>query len=402
VKRRLGLLVGLAAVSSLLLSGCGDGGSDEPQGSEGAPYRIMVSGGADAGGQTDQLVTGVLAAKAAVKVANDAGGINGSKIELIESPDNADPQKALAALRAQIAKDKPNAYLVASGSNVSVAVAGVLKQNDIIFLDSGNSPDTNKPADNPYAFHLAAPFTTVIEGYLPQFEQNGYKKVGVLYGNTAYAKQFGALAVSTYTGKGYESFGVEYDSKALDMTAQISALRAKNPDVVVFNGYGAPVGYVLQGISKLGWNVPLLGDTSVTATPLVTQAPPAGLVGTKEVANLKIEVTRSVNVPTASEATKKAVQAMMSLGEIKSSLNNCLNYDGVMLLAAAGNHAKSTDTKAVAEALLKAEVNTKAGTAVYDTFPFTAASHQPQLPVDTHTFVAPAVLKNGQLGNPGN
>jgi len=381
-----------------MMTACG-GNGEEPQDGGSAPYKIMISAGSDAGAQTDQLTTGVLAARAAVKVVNDAGGINGKPVELIESPDNADPQKALSNLRAQIAKDKPNAYVVASGSNVSAAVAGILRQNEIIFLDSGNAADTNKPADNPYAFHLAAPFKTVVEGYLPEFEKNGWKKIGVLHGNSAYAKQFGALAQQVFTEKGYETTVVEYDSKALDMTAQIQAVQAKNPDVLVFNGYGGPVGLVLKGITKLGWNVPILGDTSVTSTPLVTTNPPDGLIGTPETKNLKIEVTRSVNAATASDATKKAVDTMASMGEIKASLNNCLNYDAVMLLTTAANHAKSNDTKAVAEALLLPEVNTKANTAVYDTYPYTADNHQPQLPVDTHTFVAPGVLKNGQIGN---
>mgnify|MGYP001366201292 FL=1 len=397
MKRRLGLLVGLATVGSLLLAACGGGGGGAQQAED--TYKIMISGGSDAGPFTDQLVTGVIAARAGVKVANDNGGINGRKIELIESPDNADPQKALANLRAQIAKDKPDAYLVASGSNVSAAVAGLLQQNDIIFLDSGNSADTNKPDTNPLAFHLAAPFRNVVEGYLPEFEANGYKRIGILNGNSAYAKQFGATAEELFKQKGYEVYRVEYDSAALDMTAEISALQAWNPEVVVFNAYGAPVGYVLQGISKLGWDVPLLGDTSVTSTPLVTTLPPDGLVGTPEVANLKIEVTRSVNVKTANADTMKAIEAMKAFGEIKGSLNNCLNYDAVLLLAAAGNYAKSTDPYKIAEALLKPEVYENAGTAVYPTYPYKADDHQPQLPVDTHTFVPPSVVKDGQLGH---
>ncbi len=401
MKGRLGLVAGLVAVGSLLLTACGGGTADEPPADQ-TPYRVMISGGSDAGAFTNQLTTGVLAAKAAVQVVNAAGGINGRKVELIEGQDNADAQKALSNLRAQIAKAKPDAYLTAAGSGVSVAVAGILQQNDIIFLDSGNAVDTNKPSTNPYAFHLAAPFKTVIEGYLPEFEAKSYKKIGILYGNSSYAKQFGATAAETYKAKGYEVNGVEYDAKALDMIAQISALQAFKPDVVVFNGYGAPVGYVLKGFTKLGWNVPLLGDTSVTATPLVTQLPPDGMVGTPDVANLKLEIARSLDASKASDATKKAVETMKSLGQIHGSLNNCFNYDAIMLLAAAGNNAKSTAVKDVTAALLKPEVNTKAGTAVYPGYPFTADNHQPQLAADTHVFVAASVMKDGQVGHTGN
>ncbi|GIH06693.1 branched-chain amino acid ABC transporter substrate-binding protein [Rhizocola hellebori] len=401
MKARLGLVAGLLAVGSLLLTACGGGTADEPPADQ-TPYRVMISGGSDAGAFTNQLKTGVAAAKAATEVVNAAGGVNGRKVELIESQDNADATKALSNLRAQIAKAKPDAYLTAAGSGVSVAVAGILQQNEIIFLDSGNAAETNKPSTNPYAFHLAAPFKTVIESYLPELQAKSYKKVGVLHGNSAYAKQFGATATETYKAKGYEVNAVEYDAKALDMIAQISALQAFKPDVVVFNGYGAPVGYVLKGFTKLGWNVPLLGDTSVTATPLVTQLPPDGMVGTPEVANLKLEIARSLDAATASAATKKAVEAMKAQGQIFGSLNNCFNYDAIMLLAAAGNNAKSSAPKELTAALLKPEVNANAGTAVYPAYPYLADNHQPQLSADSHIFVAPSVMKDGQVGHTGN
>jgi branched-chain amino acid transport system substrate-binding protein len=359
----------------------------------------MVSGGADAGAQTTQLVLGVTAAKAGVQVANAAGGINGKQIELIESPDNADPQKALENLRAQIAKDKPDAYLVSSGSVVAAAVAPILKQNNIIFLDSGNSADTNKPSENPLGFHLAAPFTAVIDAYKPVFTANGYHKIGILNGNSAYGKQFGSTAEDRYKAAGYEVKRAEYDAKALDFTAEIEAVKAFNPDVLVFNGYGAPVGIVLKGIAKVGWTVPILGDTSVTSTPLVTTKAPDGLLGGPEEANLKIEVTKSVDATKASQATKDGIAAMKAIGTVTATLNNCLNYDAIILLAAAGNYAKSTDATAIAKALENPAVNKTVKTMVYDTYPYTADNHEPALPDDTHTFVAPAPVKDGQVGS---
>jgi branched-chain amino acid transport system substrate-binding protein len=398
VKGRRGLIATLAlGVATLALTACGGGA--KPATDAGGTYKVMVSGGADAGAQTTQLVLGVVAAKAGVKVANAAGGINGKQIELIESPDNADPQKALENLRAQIAKDKPDAYLVSSGSVVAAAVAPILKQNNIIFLDSGNSADTNKPAENPLGFHLAAPFTAVIDAYTPVFKANNYHKIGVLNGNSAYGKQFGSTAEERFKAAGYEVKRAEYDAKALDFTAEIESVKAFNPDVLVFNGYGGPVGIVLKGITKVGWSVPILGDTSVTSTPLVTTAPPDGLLGTADVARLKIEVTKSVDASKASQATKDGIAAMKSIGTVTATLNNCLNYDAIMLLAAAGNYAKSTDATAIAKALENAEVNTKAKTMVYDTFPFTSSNHEPQLPVETHTFVGPSPIKDGQLGS---
>ncbi|WP_433377952.1 ABC transporter substrate-binding protein [Streptosporangium sp. CA-115845] len=388
------------AAAALILPACGapdDGGSNKAN----EPFVIMISGGADAGPVTDQLLTALTAARAGVATVNEAGGINGREVKLLESPDNANPTKALSALRAQIAKKKPDAYLVGAGSNVSTAVAPILNQNKILFMNAANIAATGDPKQHPLAFNLAASPQVVVEGYLPMFEANGYKKIGVLHGNSAYAKTFGKLAESVFKGAGYDVVGVEeYDSAALDMTAQISTLRAAGPDVVVFNAYGAPAGYVLKGITKLGWDVPLLGDTSVSSTPLVTQEPPVGLLGSPDLKHLKLEVTKSTVHDPSAEATNRAVKAMTSIGQIKGSMNNCLGYDAILLVAAAAKSANSTEPEAMAKALEDPSVTSAAGTAVYSTYPFSADSHEPKLPLDTHSFAEPGPIVNGQLSSP--
>ncbi|MEV0595509.1 ABC transporter substrate-binding protein [Nonomuraea cavernae] len=401
MKARQARWAALLAAATLVLSACGtsdDAGATEAN----EPFVIMMSAGADAGPVTDQLLTALVSAKAGVATVNAAGGVNGRQVQLLESPDNANPTKALSALRAQLAKKKPDAYIVGAGSNVSAAVAPILNQNKILFMNAANIPATADPKQHPLAFNLAASPQVVVDGYLPEFEAKGYKKIGILHGNSAYAKTFGELSETTFKKAGYEVVAVEYDSAALDMTAQISTLRDAAPDVVVFNAYGAPAGYVLKGITKLGWDVPLLGDTSVSSTPLITQEPPVGLLGSPDLKNLTLEVTKSTVYDPAAEATNKAVKAMTAIGKINGSMNNCLSYDAILLIAAAAKSAGSADPAAMAKALEDPKVTEGAGTAIYATYPYSADSHEPKLPVDTHSFAAPGPIVNGQLGSPGN
>ncbi|MFG1945850.1 ABC transporter substrate-binding protein [Nonomuraea sp. NPDC048826] len=387
------------AIALLALPACGAAEDAGTTGAADAPYVIMVSAGSDAGPVTDQLITGVNSVKAAVETVNESGGINGRQVKLIESQDNANPTKAVSGLRAQLAKEKPDAYIVTAGTQVSSAVAPILNQNKILFMNSANLDETADPKQHPLAFNLAASPRVVVEDYLPEFEANGYKKIGILHGNSPYAKSFGELAEKVFKENNYEVVGtIEYDSAALDMTAQISALRDADPDVVVFNAYGAPTGYVLKGITKLGWDVPLLGETSVASTPLVTQDPPDGLLGSPEVKNLKIEVNAATVYDQAAEATNKAVEKMKALGGIKGAMVNVLGYDGVLLIAAGAKSAGSTDAAAIAKALEDPQVNGNAGTAVYGSYPYSADSHEPKLPRGTHKFVAPAPIVNGQMG----
>lgn len=388
--------VGFAAVAVMAasLAACGGSGDDE---SASDTYKIMLSGGADAGPSTNQLITGVSCAKGGVDVVNAAGGVNGRQIELIESADNGDPTKALSALRGQLAKDKPDAYMVAVGSNIAAAVAPILNQNDVLFMNSGNIPETGDPSKNPHAFNLAASQENIVNGFLAEFEAKGYKKIGMLNGNSAYAQSFADMVKEMSTDAGYEITAQEYDAEALDMTAQIEKIRSTDPDVLVFNGYGAPVGYVLQGIEKLGWDVPILGDTSVTATPLATTEPPEGLLGTDAVKNLMIQVQRSGSVDTSTEVTKDAMSAILESGTIATSLNNCLNYDAIQLIAAAAESAEGVSAADLSEALQDPDVTKNAETAIYSEYVYSADDHNPTLPDDEHTFVPPSPIVDGQL-----
>ncbi|MFD2357682.1 ABC transporter substrate-binding protein [Nonomuraea ferruginea] len=101
------------AAALLALPACGAAAEEAgTAGADDAPYVIMVSASSDAGPVTDQLITGVNSVKAGVATVNESGGVNGRQIKLIESPDNANPTKAVSGLRAQLAKEKPDAYIV--------------------------------------------------------------------------------------------------------------------------------------------------------------------------------------------------------------------------------------------------------------------------------------------------
>jgi branched-chain amino acid transport system substrate-binding protein len=400
-RRIVGLSVAVAG--ALALSACGTSGGSST-GSTSSPFIVMISGGSSAGASTDQLLAGVIAAKAGVQEVNATGGIDGHQVELINSTDDVQPTTALTNLRAQIAKQKPNAYLVATGASISAAVAGALKQNNILFMDSGDAVPTNQPKSNPLAFHVVAPIQVVVSGYVPELKAKGYKRIGILHSDDAYGTPWGQLAGSVFKQAGFDVVGnVQFSSTSLDMTSQLLALRADNPDVIAFDGYGAPVGYVLKGLQTLGWNVPVLGDTAVTATPLVSSDPPSGLVGTSQVKNLLIEVGKSDVYDASATAVNNAVKRLKALGFGKTgaSLTLADNYDALLLLQAAGNHAKSIDPQKIAQALEDPAVTQSVPTVVSSGYSYSATSHDPAVPANVYTFVTPGVVVDGQLGVTG-
>ncbi|OLF13898.1 hypothetical protein BLA60_01555 [Actinophytocola xinjiangensis] len=396
---------GAAALSAvvvgvLALAGCG-GDAGGTGGGDG-PYRVVVSGAASAQGVlAANSATSTLSAEAAAKAINAAGGINGRDIELVKIDDGGDATKGLTALQEQIAEAKPDAYLNSGPTTLSAAVLPVLARNNIIFMNSGSSPEAADAEKYPLTFNLPTLPDVQTKAFVPEMEKSGYKSVGILHSNSPFGKAFGDSAPDVFAEAGFEVTGnEEYDGAALDLTAQLSSLKAGNPDVIALNGYGPAIGYAVKGLQTLDWDVPILGDTAVASTNLLATAPPSGLVGSPLVSNLKMQVMRSTSYDAADDRVNAMVEAMSSAGTIKSTLINAWNWDALHLIAAAANKAGSSDAAAIAEAMEDPAVTAEADTAVLSAYNYTADSHASQPGDDEFVFIAPSLLRNGQFGNP--
>ncbi|GLY65426.1 ABC transporter substrate-binding protein [Amycolatopsis taiwanensis] len=395
--------VAAAAAAALLLAGCGSQGSSGSGGPD-QPLRVMITGGLSAPGVlAANAQTSVLAARAGVEDINKAGGIGGRRVELTVVDDTGDATTAVTKLREALAsKEKPDVFLNSGPSTIANATLPILKQNKVLAFNVGPTKDSADPKQYPLNFDLSPGPQDQLKGFIAHIKQKGYASVGVIHGNSAYGQTFSANAQDALTAAGITVVGNEqYDVSALDMTPQLQSLQAKNPQVLVVDAYGAPAGYLLQSLEKLGWNVPLLGDTSVSATSLVSTPPPGGILGTPQVANLLMQVFKSTSYDPAADKVNNMVKTMSGLGQIPGNLILAYNYDVFALLAAAARDAGSTETAALAKSLEKPAVQESAGTAVISRYNFTSESHEPAADADTFTFVAPSKILNGQFGHPG-
>ena len=399
-RRLMGLVGGLASLG-LVTAGCGS--ASEGGGAAGDDYKVVVLGGLSAEGVlADNASTSVLSAKAGVAAANASGGIDGRNVTIEVIDDQADPTTAVTKLREVIAKNKPDLVLNSGPSTVADATLPILKQNNILSFNIGPTATSADPAQFPLNFDLSANAADYINAFVPYLEEHGYKKVGILHGSSSYGETFGKTA-QEIIGKSAEVVAnEEYDVAALDMTAQIQAIKSKNPDALILDAYGAPLGYVLKGIDKLGWDIPIVGNNSVAATGLISTEPPAGVLGTDQVKNLVMQVYASTAYDQNATEVVEAVKHMKDLGEIKASLILAYNYDAPLLVQAAAKQAGSTDPAELAKALEDPEVQKAAPTAIISTYNFTAEQHGPHANADEFAFISPSPLKDGQFHPQGS
>ncbi|MFT4082126.1 MAG: ABC transporter substrate-binding protein [Nocardioides sp.] len=393
------MAVASTALLAAALAGCGSGSGSSSNGSGDDVYRVIVMGGVSAEGVlADQSQTSIAAAKASVDYANANGGVDGEKVTVTVIDDKSDPTTAVTKLRAAIAKQKPDLVLNSGPSTVAEATLPILNQNHILSMNIGPTETSSDASKYPLNFDIAAGASEQLDAYASYFKEKGYKSVAILHGNSAYGETFGSSAEKTLTAAGVKVTGnKEYDTTALDMTSQLEALESTDPDALVIDAYGAPLGYVLKGVAKLGWDIPMIGNTSVSATNLTGAKPPTGLVGTSEVKNLVMQVPKSAKHDSSATAVNAAVKGMLKYGEIKSSFVLAANYDALPLVMAAADAAGSTDADKVAEKLVDSSVLKSAKTVIFPDYGFTSSVHAPQGVSGNYIFISPSVLKNGQF-----
>jgi branched-chain amino acid transport system substrate-binding protein len=402
-----------AAACALVLSACGGGDGDEGGSGGGGggeaqePFRVLLSAGQSAQGTlATNAKSSTLAVQASADVLNENGGVDGRQIEVTIVDDAGDPTQAVTKLREAINSDeKPDLYLNTGPSTLAAATLPILNQNGILSFNMGPTADSFDPEVNPLNFDLSPSASDYIEGFLPHLEEAGYETIGIIHGNSAYGTTFGGAAEDAFAEAGFDVVAnEEYDTAALDMTPQLTSIQSKEPDVLVVDAYGAPVGYLLQSKERLGWDVPVVTNNSVAATGLISAEPPNGVLGTAQVENMVMQVFQScVFLPEDQQgaATTEMIEAMTSLGTIETTLIQAYNYDALRLVAAAAESiGSSDDAEALAEALEDPEVHEAADTAVLPSYNFSAESHAPNVDDDAFAFVAPSKIMNGQFGNP--
>lgn len=395
--RRYSVAASVIMGAVVALAGCGGGPAEDGGGAR--PYRVLITAGLSTQGVlAANAETAVVAAKAGAAKVNEAGGVDGRKVEVAVVDDEGNPTTALTKIRQEIAKKKPDLVLNAGPSTITAATLPVFKQNKILSFNIAPTEDSGDPEAYPLNFDLTGSPDDYTNGLLPYFAEKGYRSAGIIHSSTANGVAFDTAVTAALKAEGIPVLdSQEYDPTALDMTPQLQSIQAKKPDVLLLNGYGAPVGYLLKGIEKLGWDVPVIGDGSVSATGLIATLPPAGVLGTPQVKNLVIQALKSSVKNPDDQAVNDAITAMTSIGEIKATLIMATNYDAVPLIAAAAEKAGGADDpEALAKALEEPTVQSAAKVAVLKKYNYSATSHGANLGAEEFAFIPPSEVVNGQ------
>lgn len=280
----------------------------------------------------------------AVDDLNAAGGVLGKKIELHTEDDQSQAGQPATVVRKLISSDGVVAVLGEVASSRSLEAAPICQQNQIPMISpASTNPKVTQVGDYVFRVCFIDPFQgTVMANFA--LHTLHLTNVAVLTD----VKSDYSLGLAKFFKQGFTGGGgtiaaeQNYSSGDKDFSAELTAIKAANPDGIFVPGYYTEVGLIALQAKQLGISVPLFGGDGWESSSLV---PIGG-------AALEGDYFSTHYSP---QDTSPAVQNFVK--EFKARYNEtpdamaALGYDSAMILAEAMKRAGTTDGAKVRDSL---------------------------------------------------
>jgi branched-chain amino acid transport system substrate-binding protein len=281
----------------------------------------------------------------AIEQLNAAGGVLGKKIELLTEDDLSKAGEPATVVNKLISRDGVVAILGEVASSRSLEAAPICQQNKIPMISpSSTNPKVTETGDFIFRVCFIDPFQgTVMANFAAKTLKA--KKVALFTDvKSDYSK-----GLAKYFKEGFLAGGgqivteLDFNGGDKDFKAQLTAIKAANPDAVFVPGYYTDVALICIQAKQLGLNVPLFGGDGWESDQLVKiggSAVEGNYFSTHYAPDVATEQSKNFVAAYKARFNGKLPDAMAALG-----------YDSALVLADAIKRAGSTDGQKVRDAL---------------------------------------------------
>lgn len=340
------------------------------------PIKIGVDG-PFTGGSSSMGVSMRDGVRLATEEINKAGGVLGRQIVLVERDDEAKNERGVQIAEELINKEKVVAAVGYINTGVSLASQRFFQEAKIPVMNNvaTGSIVTNqfpKDPDN-YIFRNAAPDN--IQAPMIAAEavtRRGFKKVAILADSTNYGQLGRADLEKALAAQGIKPVAEEkFNIKDVDMTAQLLKAKEAGAEVILTYGIGPELAQIANGMTKLGWKVPMIGSWTLSMANFIDTAGPGG-----EGARMPQTFIQEPTTPKRKAFIENYLKTFKPKdNRIDSPVSAAQGYDSVYLLAAAIKQAGSTDGPKIREALEDLKTPVEGVVTTYNK-PFTKTDHE--------------------------
>ena len=280
----------------------------------------------------------------AVEEANARGGVLDKKIKLVTEDTQSKPEEAASAVNKLITLNKVKAVVGEVASSRSLAAAPICQSNGVPMVSpSSTNPAVTQKGDYIFRVCYIDPFQGEVIAKF-SFNTLGARKAAILKDvKNDYSIGLAQFFEQTFKGLSGEIVAVQaYSEGDTDFKAQLTALKAANPDVVMVPGYYTEVALIVKQARELNMNMAFVGGDGWDSSKLI------------EIGGTAMENTFFATAYTPDDTNfvvRNFVTKYKSLHNETPDALAALGYDAGYILFDAIRRAGSTEGKAIRDAL---------------------------------------------------
>lgn len=330
----------VAAAISVFLTGCNKPATGGPEANNIKVGEFASLTGSEATfGQSSHNGT-----QQAVDEINASGGVLGKHIDLLTEDNQSQAGMSATVVRKLISSDGVAAVLGEVASSRSLEAAPICQENKIPMISpASTNPKVTEAGDYIFRVCFIDPFQGTV---MANFARKTLKlqNVAVL---TEVSSDY-SLGLAKFFKEGFAADGGKivaegnYSHGDKDFSAQLTAIKAANPDGIFLPGYYTEVGLIVLQAKQLGINCPIFGGDGWESSSLVPIGG-AALEGDYFSTHFSPDDT--------SPAVQNFVKAYQDRYHGAPDAMAALGYDSAMILVDAIKRAGSTDAAKIRDAL---------------------------------------------------
>ena len=204
----------------------------------------------------------------AIEEINAKGGVLGKKLVLIKRDDESNPAKGQIAARELIQNEKVAVIFGGIDTPVAMAVVPIVNREKVPYMGTwaAGTAITRNGANPNYVFRVSAVDVLVDKALINYaMKTHGSKKPGYMLINNPWGESNekglnAAIAESKIASAGSEKF----EEKDVEMTSQLSRLKAAGADSIILVSNAGPAAQVMKSMERMNWNVPVVSHWGIS------------------------------------------------------------------------------------------------------------------------------------------
>ncbi|GAB5467299.1 MAG: ABC transporter substrate-binding protein [Rhodospirillales bacterium] len=289
--------------------------------------------------------------KMLVDQVNEAGGINGEQVTLIQYDDAGNPNNARTFATRLVEDDEVIAVIGGSTTGATMAMVPVFEDAEIPFISLAGAVVIIDPV-KPFVFKTPHTDRMACGKVFEDMQERGIAKIGMISGTGGFGKSMRGQCLDIVGDYGIEVLADEtYGPKDADMTPQLTKIKNTEGVQAVLNpGFGQGPAVVTRNYAQLGMEQPLYQSHGVASNVFIELAGPAAEGVRLPAPSLLVADSLAADDPQQGivRAYKTAYEA--ATGEPVSTFGGYA-FDAFMLMKMAIEKAGSDDPVAIRDAL---------------------------------------------------